>query len=291
MNQLSDSRIPETIELTTAAGTLCGLRWGTPGERPILALHGWLDNAASFSLLAPLLRNADVVAIDLPGHGCSDHRPVGSLYHFIDYIPVVLQAIKELGWRSCLLMGHSLGAGIALFAAAANPKTVSGLCLIDGLGPQTENATNAGIRLQTSISRTNFVQKHTSRVHTSIETMIEARFRAGNIDRESARLLVERNVIKVENAFRWRSDSRLLLPSLQYMTEEQVHSVLRLINAPIALGIASHGLLKNQTESEDRIGLFSKMNVEEFDGHHHFHLDNPYPLAHAINRFIVELNE
>lgn len=45
-----------------------------------LLLHGWLDNADSFSQLAPRLCAADaaifgdVVALDMAGHGLSDHR-------------------------------------------------------------------------------------------------------------------------------------------------------------------------------------------------------------------------
>ncbi|NVK25415.1 MAG: hypothetical protein HWE10_10850, partial [Gammaproteobacteria bacterium] len=44
------------------------------GQEPVLALHGWLDNAASF---IPLIQNIPTVnwtAIDLPGHGASFHR-------------------------------------------------------------------------------------------------------------------------------------------------------------------------------------------------------------------------
>jgi len=64
-----DTFSPVAVELVTGAGTLRGLRWGRSGDASILALHGWLDNAASFARLAPLLMDADVVAIDLPGHG------------------------------------------------------------------------------------------------------------------------------------------------------------------------------------------------------------------------------
>ena len=290
MSQLNDFSIPRATELITDAGNLCGLRWGTPGENPILALHGWLDNAASFGFLSPLLDNADIVAFDLPGHGCSEHRPLGSTYHFIDYIPVVLEIIKELRWKRCLLIGHSLGAGIASFAAAAAPETISGLFLIDGLGPHTEDGCNAGSRLQKSLRKPKFSDKTLRKIHPSLETMIDARCRAGKINKESAKLLVERNAAKVEDGFCWRTDPRLLFPSPQYMTEEQVSAVLGLIKAPTILALASHGLLKNQPNIRNRIGWFVDLDVQEFVGGHHFHLDNPGPLAKSINRFINKIS-
>lgn len=59
---------------------IAGICWNEGQGLPILALHGWLDNAASFSLLAPLLSH-HVLAVDLPGHGLSDHESPGK--HFI----------------------------------------------------------------------------------------------------------------------------------------------------------------------------------------------------------------
>ena len=59
---------------------LAARAWGDPSLPPLLALHGWLDNAASFDRLAPLLcEHFHIVALDLPGHGRSGHRPAGTL--------------------------------------------------------------------------------------------------------------------------------------------------------------------------------------------------------------------
>ena len=67
------------LEIRTHAMTLQGLQWGKldrEDQPKVLALHGRLDNAASFSGLAPLLAKEGyhVVAPDLPGHGRSPER-------------------------------------------------------------------------------------------------------------------------------------------------------------------------------------------------------------------------
>ena len=53
--------------------TLAALSWEGEGE-PVLALHGWLDNAASYIPLAAEWSRT-MVALDFSGHGHSDHRP------------------------------------------------------------------------------------------------------------------------------------------------------------------------------------------------------------------------
>ncbi len=48
--------------------------WHNNANERILALHGWLDNAGSFDLLAPLLETHQIVAPDLltkPGSATS----------------------------------------------------------------------------------------------------------------------------------------------------------------------------------------------------------------------------
>ncbi|HBN60384.1 MAG TPA: alpha/beta hydrolase, partial [Halomonas sp.] len=66
--------------LSLANGRLAALSWGRQDAPTWLALHGWLDNAASFTRLAPRLVSAlgiRIVAIDFRGHGHSAHAPAG----------------------------------------------------------------------------------------------------------------------------------------------------------------------------------------------------------------------
>ena len=279
---------PVAVELATGAGTLRGLRWGRTGNASILALHGWLDNAASFAQLAPLLADADVVAIDLPGHGYSDHLPPGARYHFIDYIPAGLDALNELGWPNCVLIGHSLGAAIASFTAATAPDRVRGLFLIDGLGPSSEKPDSAPGRLQRSIRRFADSPATATAEYPDLDTMINARHRAGSLSKVGAAALATRNSIQGKQGFRWRTDPRLRLPNPQYLTEEQVLAFLRKVEAPTVLGMASEGLLQGQPQTKERICAFSSIDVVELPGAHHLHLDDPQPVAQAINRFLID---
>ena len=278
---------PVTVELATGAGTLRGLRWGRTGNASILALHGWLDNAASFAQLAPLLADADVVAIDLPGHGYSDHLPPGARYHFIDYIPVVLDAMNELDWPNCVLIGHSLGAAIASFTAAAAPDRVRGLFLIDGLGPSSEKPDSAPGRLQRSVRKFADHPATATTEYSDLDAMVDARYRAGRLSKAGAAALATRNSIQGKQGFRWRTDPRLRLPNPQYLTEEQVLAFLRKVEAPTVLGMASEGLLQGQPQTKERICAFSSIDVVELPGAHHLHLDDPQPVAQAVNRFLI----
>ncbi len=56
-------------------------QWGDESGRPVLALHGWLDNSASFTPLAPQLRGLNIIALDMAGHGQSCHRPGSAPYN------------------------------------------------------------------------------------------------------------------------------------------------------------------------------------------------------------------
>ena len=69
---------------------------GPEDGAPLLAMHGWLDNAATFDLLAPLLPGRRIVALDFAGHGLSGRRS-GAPYHFIDYVADAAGVIDLLG--------------------------------------------------------------------------------------------------------------------------------------------------------------------------------------------------
>jgi pimeloyl-ACP methyl ester carboxylesterase len=125
----------EEVRLRLPHIELAAHLYGPEDGQPVIALHGWLDNAASFSRLAPLLPGLRIVALDFAGHGHSDHRPPGASYAIWDYAHDVLQVAEQFGWQRFSLLGHSMGAIVSVLLAAAMPERIERLALIDGLIP------------------------------------------------------------------------------------------------------------------------------------------------------------
>jgi len=102
----------QDVSFTLQHMNIAGLAMGDPSKPMILALHGWLDNAASFIPLAPYLTDYYVLALDLPGHGLSSHRPNGSHYHLMDFVYDLHELIEQQQWQDILLVGIRWGASL-----------------------------------------------------------------------------------------------------------------------------------------------------------------------------------
>jgi pimeloyl-ACP methyl ester carboxylesterase len=109
---------------------------GSEGPRgaakpPVLLVHGAGASSAIWMMtMARVARRAHVVAIDLPGHGPSP-RPEGGIagLSIAAYRDAVGGLAATLGLGPSVLVGHSMGALVALEAALAWPDKVLGLVL------------------------------------------------------------------------------------------------------------------------------------------------------------------
>ena len=110
---------------------------GPANGYPIVLLHGWGATAYNYRcILGPLGRSGfHAIAPDLPGHGwngsTSHARGAFSVTAMTDWVRALLD---ELGIPGCVLVGQSLGGGVALDVAARFPDRVSGLVLLASLG-------------------------------------------------------------------------------------------------------------------------------------------------------------
>jgi pimeloyl-ACP methyl ester carboxylesterase len=262
--------------------------WGPEGGHPVLALHGWLDNAASFDRLAPRLEGLLVVAVDLPGHGRSDRLPAGCGNHFVDWVAATLAIADALGWRQFSLLGHSMGAGISTLVPAVAAERIVRVVLLEGMGPLAEPADRAPQSLAEALAQEARLNGQEARVFPSIGAAVEARRRDSDLDAASARLLVERGTVAVEGGVRFTHDPRLRTRSRVRFTEEQVLAFLREIACPVLAVRASQGWPFPADLVAARSAVVPDLRVVEVDGGHHVHLTHPERMAGVVREFLAE---
>ncbi len=277
----------EEIRLSLPHIELAAHVFGPADGRPVIALHGWLDNANSFARLAPRLQGLRIVALDMAGHGLSQHRPTGSNYTLFDYAYDVLHVAEQLGWQRFSLLGHSLGAIVSVVLAGAMPERVERLALIDAVVPPGSAAPNTAERFGQALQEQLALPGKRKSVYPDFERGVEVRMKGMvAVSREAAELLAQRGLMPVPGGFSWRSDSRLTLPTPLRMTEEQALSFVQRIACPAHLVVAEEGMLAKHA------ALLSQLpfSHERLPGGHHLHLnDNAGAalVASCFNRFFA----
>jgi pimeloyl-ACP methyl ester carboxylesterase len=267
---------------------LAGLSWGSPEARPLLCLHGWLDNAASFAVLAPLLQGSHVVAPDLTGHGKSARRSADATYQIWDDLPEVLGVVEALGWQRFDLIGHSRGAVIASLFAATFPERVSHLVLLDAVGPEPVPESEFPVQMRRFLQDKGRLLEKDNRVFASVEEAVASRSESG-MPASAARMLAERNLRPCEGGVTWTTDPRLRGASAVKLTEGQVQAVLQGLDMPTLLLLAEGGLGGRHPElAATAERSIRQLEIERVAGGHHFHMETPLDsVAERIGGFLA----
>jgi pimeloyl-ACP methyl ester carboxylesterase len=104
---------------------------------PVVFVHGFGHNRSVWQKLVDALPNAlRPIAIDLRGHGESPWDAEGA-YDLRDYASDLPGFLDSLGIERTIVVGHSLGGNVSTLFAAAEPKRLKALVLID-TGPSLE---------------------------------------------------------------------------------------------------------------------------------------------------------
>lgn len=266
---------------------LAAKEWHAGARYRVLALHGWLDNAASFDVLAPLLPECHLVALDMPGHGLSDHKSVQASYNLWDDLLDVLAIADQLGWDQFILLGHSRGALMSVLLAGAMPERLSHLILLDAAWPQAVEPSLAPKQLAKFLRDNRSAHKKRLPRYTSIEDAVAARCRGFlPMSEGSARLIVERGIKQHQGEFHWTNDPRLSGASAFKMTDDHNEAFMAAITAPTLLMMAEQGLAGHM-EQRDKLKQYGNIEQQVFAGGHHFHMDEPAAdIAEKITAFI-----
>lgn len=259
-----------------------------PDQVNVLAIHGWLDNAASFIPLIKQTPEFNWTAIDLPGHGLSFHRPEFTHYHFVDWITDLVDLIQHhYQGKPLYVVGHSLGGMLTTVLSATYPELVEKVVLIDAAGLVTQDLEPVfPTQLRQALdSRRRF--SDSKKLIKQFETAVKARMAAGDIHHASAELLVNRNLTQQDQGFVWRSDKRLQTKSPLRMNKQQAISILQAIQAPVLLCLAKNGLPHVHQAFAEYKSYYPNLKKVNIDGGHHCHMDYAHQVSAELKSFFL----
>src|SRR6185295_18894070 len=219
------------------------------GELSVL-LHGWLDHAGSFDLLAPLLPGR-TVALDFRGHGDSQWVGPGGFYHFVEYI-ADLDGVLE----------------------ALSPQE-----------PVSISTEEIPARLASYLDDLRRTPRRRRRVESAEDAAQRLLRNNTSLSEKAARLLAAGGVgpdPEQENALAWKWDPLLRAHSPLPISEPVVQLICAQATVPILMIRGERGMLPPESELRARF-THLKMSVHTVAGTgHHAHLDAPEAVAKLI---------
>jgi pimeloyl-ACP methyl ester carboxylesterase len=269
--------------------------WGEPAGVPIVLVHGFLDQADSWTFfVAELQRRLApplwIIAPDCRGHGDSDWVGAGGYYHFPDYVLDLDCVIRASGAPRVYLIGHSMGGTISFLYAGAFPERIGKLALIEGIGPIGMNLSDAPLRMERWINEVHERGRRHFREYASIDAG------AGQLQQTNPRLTRERALVLARTAMKlnekgkwvWKFDPLHRTVAPQPFYTAQALEFLRRIECPVLVVDGRESRQARRTDKEQRYAAIAdhRRVVIEQAGHM-VHQDNPAKLAEAVAAFMA----
>lgn len=270
---MNNHQFPREMTLKFGSKKIAARQWGSTSGAPVLALHGWLDNCASFDRLSPMLGDIHLVAIDMAGHGQSYHRSADANYNLLSEVEDILGVMDSLGWQRCALLGHSRGAIVAMLTAGAFPERIKRLALIDGLIPAPTEDCQAPFILAKGIIQRKRYWEREPRFFATIDQAVSARQNGlFQLDGDAARRLVERGVRAYNGGYTWSNDPQLLSSSSVKLNLNQINAFLDKAAMPIRLVLAENGIEDMIQRLKPLVEYRENIELREIPGGHHLHM-------------------
>lgn len=252
---------------------LAARHWGESGGFPVLALHGWLDNAASFDFLAPSLSGCHLVCLDMAGHGKSRHRGYLGAYNIWQDVAEIFCVADQLGWDRFALLGHSRGAMVAFIAAGTLPHRISHLSLVEGGPPRTATADQAPEVLAESLRTVRLALARQRQFYPSFAAAVSARMQGMfPLAWPDAEVLARRAVCETAEGFYWSYDPKLIAGSELRLSQEQVDAFRSRIRARTQVILAEDGFLVKEPSALDWLAAAPQWQQLWLPGDHHLHM-------------------
>jgi pimeloyl-ACP methyl ester carboxylesterase len=103
------------------------------GDEALVFIHGWTCNSTFWRMQAPLYESRRSLLVDLPGHGLSDKPEIP--YTMDLFARAVNAVMADAKVRKATLIGHSMGAAVAVQFLRLYPDKVASIVIVDGFLP------------------------------------------------------------------------------------------------------------------------------------------------------------
>lgn len=285
------------VRIEVPWGVIAGKEWGPKSGKPVLAVHGWQDNAGSFDRLVPLLKSdLRILAIDLPGHGRSSPFPPGIFFHYMDYLLSMNRVVRQMEWDRFVYLGHSLGSILGYIYCATFPETVEKYIGIEALKPKVfpaEKLQKINRKNAETFFKIEGLKADTQPVYSYEEAerrMLKAY--NGSVNEESCKVLLMRGLRETGTGYTYSRDPRVKVGRLDLgYSEESLMAYASNMTCEVLNIKAKNGLDYEPKEIyygavEALKKTAPRVQFEEVEGTHHLHLNTPENVASLINEFI-----
>lgn len=295
---MSDLAEPDRSSIVEVNRTELRLwEWGDPDGSPMLLLHGAFDHGRMWDGIAPALaaRGSRVIAPDLRGHG--DSGRLASGHAWASCATDLGFLIRDLGGEVGLV-GHSFGAGQAMFVAAAWPELVPWVVVLDGLGPPPEafDQTFDVVELATkSFDVLDRIRRDPPRIYPTRAEMVERRAAINQrLPRPWVEHLVEHGAAPADGGFVWKSDPMFNVGFPGSFGLEHLRAEFGAVTCPILVlsgGEVDTWSELDESQVRERVGWLQAPDHRVIDGAGHYvHIEQPAATLAAIGEFLDGLD-
>lgn len=265
--------------------------WDHEGAGPVaLFVHGYLDTGRSFDAIAAALPGVRVLALDLRGHGQSAHVGAGGSYHLLDHVKdlaIVLHTLEARGAPVEVLVGHSMGANIALMVAGGAPARVRRLVMIDSFGPPPEEPEEQPARLGEVIASVLEPKRAFSRAASIDEAIAKLRTQNPGLSLVGARRMLEHVLVPdASGALAFPFDARLRGPSPIRYPEPMWLALCHRVTAPAVIVRATDGYVPEGETLEARAAAL-RAPLVTLEGPHHLHVEQPDAISAIVRQHLT----
>lgn len=269
---------PTVSRVDVDGASINALSWGDPSLPGVMLIHGGAAHAHWWSFIAPQLTHGyHVAALDLSGHGDSDHR---HLYAMETWSAEVLAVAEHLGMDRPILIGHSMGGFVAMVAAALHGSRLAGTIIVDSPVRRPDPESEEGSRGRAFRNPKTYASMDEALDHFHLvpPQPCENRYIVDHIARHSLR--------QTDDGWTWKFDRRVF----QRFLRQERSEYLATVSCRIAVLHGQFSAIVTPDVTDYMAELLGRNApfVEIPQAHHHLMLDQPLAFLAAVRALLAD---